>query len=322
MRRVAGHLRRGTSRPPPGGPKRWLKAGIAAVVTTGAVATAITAVLSVKLPSDPEDSAAVTAVRATSRVPLGEYVRRSENTVPKKFGGGRATSARSGPTGGSTAVTSSGKSPPTTRFTGTSTSSTGRTASKTVTAPSTSPSTGRLDPEFRLPRGLSEEDVVELSGTILLSAGVDVPGNGAPSVRLVQRFAPMVVGNAVDPQGNPAPPRAIVDRVLKLLGDSRKVEGGHEPVGVVVSADVELVGLRGKPVMLTWSMWQTSGESRLHGDWLNSNLAYRLEARTHRDTASVDLWVPLPHATGSYFVRVDLTSDGSRLASAESPPFD
>jgi hypothetical protein len=88
-----------------------------------------------------------------------------------------------------------------------------------------------------------------------------------------------------------------------------------------VTADLELAGLRGKPVLLSWSMWQQGGNKRLYGDWLNRNLAYRLEATTDRDT-TLDLWIPLPKAPGPYFVRVDLTAGRSTLASADSQPFD
>jgi hypothetical protein len=118
------------------------------------------------------------------------------------------------------------------------------------------------------------------------------------------------------------PPQTVVDRVLKILKDSRTVGGGREPIGVLVSADVELAGLHGKPVTLTWSMYQVDGETRLHGNWLNENLAYLLQARSNRETTSVDLWIPLPLAPGSYCIRIELASDGSPLASRDSPPFD
>jgi hypothetical protein len=95
-----------------------------------------------------------------------------------------------------------------------------------------------------------------------------------------------------------------------------------EPLGVVVIADVELVGLRGKPVTLSWSMWQTGGDVRLHGDWLNNNLAYRLKAVTDHDTVTIDLWVPLPRPPGPYLVQVDINAESARLASAHSEPFD
>lgn len=135
------------------------------------------------------------------------------------------------------------------------------------------------------------------------------------------------------PDGEPVDPAVAAERVLQVLRDARTTAAPDpdaadndvadpEPLGVVVNADIELVGLRGKPVALSWSMWQTGGDVRLHGDWLNSNLAYRLEAVTDSDTVSIDLWVPLPRPPGPYFVQVDLTAEGARLHSAHSEPFE
>jgi hypothetical protein len=117
------------------------------------------------------------------------------------------------------------------------------------------------------------------------------------------------------------PPAVAAERVLKILGDARTTEE-REPIGAIVSVDVELAGLRDRPVLLRWSMWHTGDGARLHGDWLNSHLAYQLQATTDRDTTTVDLWIPLPAAAGPYFVRVDLETEGARLASGDSQPFD
>ncbi|HEY5990857.1 MAG TPA: hypothetical protein VIV12_31345 [Streptosporangiaceae bacterium] len=140
----------------------------------------------------------------------------------------------------------------------------------------------------------------------------------------------LLVANSVDPNGNPVAPDVAAERVVKVLKDGRRTEGEQpqnsqpqgEPLGVVVSADLELVGLRGKPVMLSWSMWQQGGKKRLYGNWLNRNLAYRLEATTDHDTTTLHLWIPLPKSPGPYFIRVTLTAAGSSLAGSNSPPFD
>jgi hypothetical protein len=131
----------------------------------------------------------------------------------------------------------------------------------------------------------------------------------------------MGVGHALDLEGNPVAPGVAAERVIKVLKDARTTRR-KEPLGVVVSVDVELAGLRGKPVLLSWSMWQQSGDTRLYGNWLNRNLAYRLEATTDRDTTTFDLWVPLPKPPGPYFIRIQLTVNGSARASTDSQPFD
>jgi len=93
-------------------------------------------------------------------------------------------------------------------------------------------------------------------------------------------------------------------------------------LGVVVRSDIVLVGLKGKKVTLSWSMWSKDGSKRLSGDWLNDTLAYELEATTARDTASVELWVPLPKQVGKYIIRSTLRIDGSDIASATSDEFE
>ena len=47
-----------------------------------------------------------------------------------------------------------------------------------------------------------------------------------------------------------------------------------------------------------------------------------LEATTARDTASVELWVPLPKQVGKYIIRSTLRIDGSDIASATSDEFE
>jgi hypothetical protein len=149
------------------------------------------------------------------------------------------------------------------------------------------------------------------------------------------KFIPLIGSLSLDPKGNPVAPAVAAERVLELLRDARNSraeppegeqptgeESRGEPLGVVITADLELAGLRGKPVLLSWSMWQQGGKKRLYGNWLNRNLAYRLEATTDRDTTSLDLWVPLPRSPGPYFIRVNLTAADSLLASSDSQPFD
>jgi hypothetical protein len=332
VKRVAGHFRHG--RPEHSSErvtKRWLKQIIAAIVTLGAVATAITAVLTFKLPVDPEDSATAT-VRALPRVPLSEYLRRLEANPPKKFGG--ITSARPMTTGeapyttpvGTPPPVLSSRLPPPPSITLTTRAPISRSADSGNTSVPEDPTTTTL--LIGPPDSLGIMEYTQRPGASLTGYTVDIlagelsENDGTHEARR-QTAIPLAIGNSVDPQGNPAPPQTVVDRVLKILRDARTVGGGQEPVGVLVSADIELTGLHDKPVMLTWSMYQAAGETRLHGDWLNSNLAYRLQARTNRDTTSVDLWIPLPLSAGSYFVRVDLIrEDGSPLARAESEPFE
>jgi hypothetical protein len=185
-----------------------------------------------------------------------------------------------------------------------------------------------------VPPGLQHQDLLAYTDQVLKLAGTQ-----EPSLRHCEKpddcFVYMIIPNSVDPEGNPVPPAVAAERVVSVLKDARRTQGKEsgggeptgqepegEPLGVVVTADLNLVGLRGKPVLLSWSMWQQGGKKRLYGTWLNRNLAYRLEATTDHDATTLDLWVPLPKTSGPYFVRIDLTASGLPLASADSQPFD
>jgi len=129
----------------------------------------------------------------------------------------------------------------------------------------------------------------------------------------------MSLANSISLDGTPIPPDEAAARVVALLDSARRT--GDDPLGIVVATDLEMVGLRGETIFLSWSMWQEGGQVRLHGDWLNENLAYRLQPTTDRDTTTLDLWVPLPREPGAYFVRVELALGDSSLASADSELF-
>ncbi|HEX7461825.1 MAG TPA: hypothetical protein VF317_06600, partial [Dermatophilaceae bacterium] len=87
------------------------------------------------------------------------------------------------------------------------------------------------------------------------------------------------------------------------------------------TANVELVGLRGQAVLVTWRIYQAGGTTALFGKWLGTTAAYRLVAGTDDDTTAFDLWVPLPNVPGQYTVNLSLTANGANLASEDSPPF-
>ena len=89
-----------------------------------------------------------------------------------------------------------------------------------------------------------------------------------------------------------------------------------------MSVKVELAGLRGQPVFLSWSIFQKGGQTNLFGKWLSDFAAYRLEATTNDATGTLKMWIPLPKLPGPYFIHLSLTTDGASLASTNSGPFD
>ena len=92
-------------------------------------------------------------------------------------------------------------------------------------------------------------------------------------------------------------------------------------MGELVSVNLELVGLQGQPVLLSWSIFQEGGSNHLSGNWLGNFVAYRLEATTNDDTGTLEMWIPLPKQHGPYFIRLTLTTGGENLASMNSDPF-
>ncbi len=109
-----------------------------------------------------------------------------------------------------------------------------------------------------------------------------------------------------------------------MLRHTRTVTSPHkapEPVGELVSVNLELIGLKGQPVFLSWSIYQVGGKVNLYGDWLRNFVAYRLQATTDDDTGSVMMWVPLPKTPGPYFLRLTLSTGNTSLASDDTGTF-
>ena len=95
----------------------------------------------------------------------------------------------------------------------------------------------------------------------------------------------------------------------------------RQPLGELISVNLELAGLRGQPVYLSWSIFQQSGPSHLSEKWLGNFVAYRLEATTNDDTGTLEMWIPLPKHRGPYFIQLTLSTSTASLASMNSGPF-
>jgi hypothetical protein len=266
--------------------------------------------------------------------PIAEPVRAADNDSPsptRAFAAARALqpdTTTSSPTDPDTDTTA--PQPSTSDDTTSSTVSSSTAPSPTRPGPAAPSNAGVLSSSEPLvvPPAFSPEEFRKYTNEVLKRVNKQIPECDGPCKTLSRNFS-------TDTNGDPVPPEVAAERVVQLLKDARSTEGGQpeggqpeggqpegEPLGVVISADLELAGLRGKPVLLSWSMWQQGGKKRLYGNWLNRNLAYRLEATTDRDTTTLDLWVPLPKSPGPYFIRVNLTAGKAPLASADSPPFD
>jgi hypothetical protein len=130
----------------------------------------------------------------------------------------------------------------------------------------------------------------------------------------------LVVPKHLDPNKQPVPPDVAADRYGQMFPDARKDENGKS-LGVVVSPDVELIGLRGKELLLSWRIWPKDSKTQLSDKWATSYPGCSLTPTTNHDTTTCDLWVPLPEPRGPYVIRFTLTAGQAILDSADSPPF-
>jgi hypothetical protein len=174
-----------------------------------------------------------------------------------------------------------------------------------------------------LPKGQSQTEFDDFADEV----GEFVEGEGdinaickKPVERQCVKVAMLTLGVTVDDEGNPIPPKESAKRLLSLLGDTKETTTG-DPLGVLVSFDLELLGLRGKEVLVRWSIFRGADAAELRGPWVNTNVAYRLKATAEEDATSRNIWVPLPKGGGSFYVSLTLTADGQPLANRNSPEF-
>jgi hypothetical protein len=330
------------------------------ILGAGALATAIAAVLALAvrfLPSPAHENVArFLSVQPLSQLPLNQYQQSSAvfGTQPPGRRGhgvalaaavtGQSASAQADPADQPTPSASvatplptiSPQPSPTVSPTGTPTpaptASPGGTASPATVSPTPtgSPTGSQAGPIlFPPPPGMSPAGESRI-GTELVRVvagedpGLDLGHCAECSERLLH------VG-ALDANGHNRPLQRAAATIASVLRDSQSVlaaagpgTGGRSkrvPLGELVSVNMELAGLQGQPVFLSWSIFQENGRTRLFGNWLNSFVAYRLEATTEDDTGTLEMWIPLPKPPGPYFVRVSLSTDGASLTSMDSGPF-
>jgi hypothetical protein len=298
--------------------KRWMKRTVAFVVTLGSVAGAITA-LKALWPEpdapDPQDTA-VLSIQVVSDVPLTEFSQRQQlarrlvvqptDDVPDD----PATDTPDCPLlDGCTADTTDAGVEESSADPGTTTEQPPGQRETTTTSPRGIGDQGLQHPA---PPGVIHKVCRKLATPCEPAQDVGIGAEGA--------MEGLGAGNNVDSRGHEVAPDVAAQRILRILRDTRRA-ANEEPIGAVVNVNAVLGGLRDRPVQLTWSMWHTDGGGRLHGSWLNEHLVYRFVPRTDRDSANVDLWVPLPTAPGPFLVYVYASLDGTRLTSDRSEPF-
>ena len=284
--------------------QKWVKRGVAFVVTLGAVAGAVTAVTALWPEADPPDAVdrAELSIDVRPRVPLSQYARMA-SAKPQGFRlqptDDPVVDEPEEPPAEPTDVPTEGPTDVTTDEMPTDVPPTD--VDQSPTASTTPPPGGEV--ELR-PRG-GNERTDEVCRQLNYS-----PDECEPVYNIADGFS-------TDENGEPVAPEVAARHVVEVLEDSQKT-ASQEPLGAIVVVKADLIGLRDRPVLLTWAMWHKDGGDRLHEGWLNERLAYELRASTDNDSAVAQLWVPLPKIPGPFLVGVTATVDGAPLTSGEA----
>jgi hypothetical protein len=342
----AGRKPRGRHRRPaaaalsPNDLRWWWNRVTKTVLGVGALATAVGAVLALFASHATANSAHFASVQLLSPASLSEFEQRSamsrySTAVPRVSRPLLAATELDSPPPDGTEVppTASPVSPVTSPSTSpvvpSGTTEPPGTASPGPTpsggSPSTSPSPPvpsattptRTSGEIKTtpPPNVSPAEVRAYACAVADRADMGTPGDCDQEV---------VLAEAMDGRGDALPVKAAARRISGVLGHTRTAIGPHriaEPVGELVSVDLELIGLKDQPVLLSWSIYQVGGKASLYGNWLHDFAAYRLQASTDDDTGSVLMWVPLPRVPGPYFLRLTLSAYGTSLASDDTGTF-
>jgi hypothetical protein len=299
-------------------PVRWWKRIGAVVLGAGGIAAAVTAIVTAVQtihPPDKEEFAAFGDVTIRTGVPVSEYKQRVSPPKPlsKSLGGGASK-----PWPVLVAATGSASTPapsPTTRRTSPATK-------KPTVEPSNS---GRTLPDL-------DRSFIADQGSVRAVQTDGQKGTVPPDVCEKQPLVCkiIIIGTMpTDAEGNTLSEekaKAAYDKVVKnsrtvSVKKSKKNKKKREMLGVVVNVNIELSGLRGKRVLLSWTFWRGDGDTQVYGTWLNDNYAYELVAGSDHDSGGVDFWIPLPKEKGPYFIRSKLPKDGQVLATHDSQQF-
>ena len=346
-RRPSGTHRRGGSRTLPAEDTKapsWLRRISAGVLGAGALAAAISAVIGLWPSPDPVDKVTITSAHLSWPEPLSAYgsatgddsgtaaplgAQPTLGAVPARYTTTSAPPPSAGRTS-STTTTASSSTSSTPTATG-STGTTGRSSSPTSTSETYEPSTTEDTPEVATPT-VEPPDVLRLPPSVRDHFYEEIVADPALAEYALPPHLPgeSVVficwgSNVVGKDGQPVPPAQAAQQFAARLADVRTqpVEGRLDPLGVRVTVDMEIEGLRDQPLLLYWRMVPAGGTTPLAPDWGRPTASYIVTAGTERDTATIEVWVPLPEAAGPY--ELDLLvgeqSAGLPLASYRTDAF-
>jgi hypothetical protein len=323
---------------------KWL---VAAVITAGAVATAIGAIAAL-WPDGSEPPAELRAefsdVSVDPNVTLDEFAARqdepkgssapSQGTEPQLVSVtvAQVTTVETVTTTTDTTTTDTTTTDTTTDTTTTDTTTTDTTTTDTTTTEPSDDGEGIIvvepdlsdEAETRLREGVRQAlsdpavaDSIDLGPAC--AEGLNSADCGLSSSALYVRWE-----NEAGEPGQVIQAK-VTEQVVELLAGTRTLElpsGGVQPLGVTVNYKISLTGFRGRKVDVRWALHRPGG-GQLPQDWLKGQRAALLEGEADKDSASPSFWVPLPATVeGPFFVRLTVTNDaGVPLDREDTEPF-
>ena len=304
---------------------RWYARWQGLVLAAGALAGSVAAVLGLwerVFPEDVEDYATITSASVTSRTSLTAFVK----TLPE---GGRVSLHPAGESLGTLPTIAVVATPSELRDQVTTTaepSSETAVPDESETAGSADITPSDDDPTERRARPTGVPTDGSVVGDTVAPDDHDDYEQQVMSQPELTKYPPTSVlahvmgGGLSDKDGDPLSPQEAAKRLAKALD---KVEAKHDrkqrnPLGWVVAVNLDISGLDGEPLLLTWSLDGLD----VPLTWKSDTVAYRLMPTTDHDGGSVEVWVPDLKRRGAYLVNLELArgSDGVVLYRAAPVP--
>jgi hypothetical protein len=303
---------------------RWYARWQGLVLAAGALAGSVAAVVGLwdrVFPEDVEDYATITSASVTSRTSLTAFVR----TLPDD---GQASLRPAGDSLGSLRTAAVVASPSETGDQAT----TEPEPSSEPASPSESETSGTDDPTPSEDGtgGRARATGVPTDGSVVRDTvapdDADDYEDQVVSQPELTKYPPPVVlahvmgGGLSDKDGEPLSPHEAAKRLAKALDkvEAERDRKHRDPLGWVVAVNLDISGLDGEPLLLTWSLDGLD----VPLTWRSDTVAYRLMPTTDHDGGSVEIWVPDLKRPGAYLVNLELArgSDGVVLYRANPVP--
>ncbi|SFN90384.1 hypothetical protein [Mycetocola miduiensis] len=300
----------------------WYLKGKTLLITAGALAAALLGVINLwdrVFPADPGDVARVESVVLTKLTSLGDFTSadlgKDLHLEPAPEGAGAPRMvADLGAWGRNSAVTPS--APPSDPAHPAATDTPAPTPTDTPTpgpeTPTVPPTSDTPTPTFtespleRLVRQRPTLEYIQAVGDQpVLSDYEDGVADRMPGVA----FNLTVDAEAEGNEGKQVPPEELATILAEAFAEVEAIEDptGLDPLGWTVAVRLNLEGVKGVPVLLTWSLDGVD----VPENWKADKLAYRVIASTPHDAGSVELWIPDLSVPGTYNVNVKLVFESN-----------